>query len=58
MAIDKSIDSAQLDADLESVAVAIRAKGGTNVQLSFPAGFVSAVEALQDTLPPAEGCLF
>ena len=43
MALDKLVDSAQLDADLASVADAIRTKGGTSAQLSFPAGFVSAI---------------
>lgn len=33
-------------ADLTSVANAIRTKGGTSAQLAFPAGFVSAVEAI------------
>lgn len=33
-------------ADLTSVANAIRTKGGTSAQLSFPAGFVSAVQAI------------
>ena len=47
MAIDKSIDSAQLDADLASVANAIRTKGGTSAQLAFPAEFVSAIEAIE-----------
>ena len=47
MAIDKAINSAQLDADLTSVADAIRAKGGTSAALTFPAGFVSAVEAIE-----------
>lgn len=46
MAVDKLVDSTQLDADLTSVANAIRAKGGTSAQLAFPAGFVSAVEAI------------
>lgn len=46
MAVDKLVDSTQLDADLTSVANAIRAKGGTSGQLAFPAGFVSAVEAI------------
>lgn len=46
MAVDKLVDSAQLDADLTSVANAIRTKGGTSAQLAFPAGFVSAVEAI------------
>lgn len=46
MAVDKLVDSAQLDADLEDVADAIRAKGGTSASLAFPAGFVSAVQAI------------
>ena len=46
MAVDKLVDSAQLNADLTSVANAIRTKGGTSEQLAFPAGFVSAVEAI------------
>lgn len=32
------------DTDLQSVANAIRTKGGTSAQLTFPSGFVSAVE--------------
>ncbi len=43
MAIDKAVDSSQLDADLTSVANAIRTKGGTSASLTFPAGFVSAI---------------
>lgn len=35
------------DTELTSVADAIRTKGGTTEQLSFPAGFVSAVESIQ-----------
>lgn len=46
MALDKLVDSTQLDADLTSVANAIRAKGGTSAQLAFPAGFVSAIGAI------------
>lgn len=46
MAYDKAIDSAQLDADLTSVANAIRTKGGTSASLAFPAGFVSAIDAI------------
>ena len=46
MAIDKAVDSAQLDADLTTVANAIRTKGGTSADLAFPAGFVSAVQAI------------
>ena len=47
MAIDKLVDSTQLDSDLTSVANAIRNKGGTSAQLAFPAEFVSAVEAIE-----------
>lgn len=47
MAFDKVIDSAVLDANLTSVADAIRTKGGTSEQLSFPDGFVNAVEGIQ-----------
>ena len=43
MAVDKLVDSAQLDADLSLVADAIREKGGTSNELDFPSGFVSAV---------------
>ncbi|MDO4527418.1 MAG: hypothetical protein Q4C03_01375 [bacterium] len=46
MAVDKLVDSTQLDADLTSVANAIRTKGGTSSDLAFPAGFVSAVQAI------------
>lgn len=46
MAVDKLVDSAQLDADLTSVANAIRTKGGTSAQLAFPSGFVSAIGAI------------
>ncbi len=47
MALDKAVDSAQLNADLTAVADAIRTKGGTSAQLAFPDGFVSAVQAIQ-----------
>lgn len=46
MAVDKLVDSTQLDTDLTSVANAIRTKGGTSSQLAFPSGFVSAVQAI------------
>ena len=44
MALDKLVDSSQLDADLASVASAIRTRGSTSDPLAFPAGFVSAIE--------------
>lgn len=47
MAVDKLVDSTQLDADLTSVANAIRSKGGTSGTLAFPNGFISAVEAIE-----------
>ena len=43
MSVDKLVDSTQLDADLTSVADAIRAKSGGSGQLAFPAGFVSEI---------------
>lgn len=47
MSVDKLVDSTQLDADLTSVANAIRTKGGTSAQLAFPAEFVSAIEDIE-----------
>lgn len=52
MAVDKLVDSAQLDADLEDIADAIRTKGGTSAQMAFPAGFVSAVQAIPTGITP------
>ena len=46
MALDKLVDSTQLNTDLTSVANAIRTKGGTSAQLAFAQGFVSAIEAI------------
>lgn len=46
MAVDKLVDSAQLDSGLTQVANAIRTKGGTSESLAFPSGFVSAVESI------------
>lgn len=46
MALDKLVDSSQLDTDLTSVANAIRTKGGTSASLAFPADFISAIEAI------------
>ena len=43
MAVDKLVDSSQLDANLSLIADAIREKGGTSGRFSFPSGFVSAV---------------
>lgn len=46
MAIDKLVDSSQLDNDLTLVANAIRTKGGTSASLTFPGDFVSAINAI------------
>ena len=47
MALDKLVDSSQLDADLTSVANAIRAKSGGSGNLAFPAGFVSEIGGIE-----------
>ena len=47
MAYDKVIDSSALDANLASIAEAIRKKGGTTDQIVFPDGFISAIEAIE-----------
>lgn len=47
MAYDKVIDSSVLDANLTSVANAIRTKGGTTGNLAFPTGFVNAISAIE-----------
>lgn len=52
MAVDKLVDSTQLDTDLTAVADAIRTKGGTSAQMAFPAGFVSAVQNIQTGITP------
>ena len=46
MAVDKLVDSTQLDAGLTSVANAIRTKSGGSVSLAFPADFVSAINTI------------
>ena len=46
MSYDKIVDSTQLDADLSSIANAIRSKGGTSAGLTFPSGFVSAINGI------------
>ena len=43
MALDKLVDSTQLDNNLTRVANAIRAKSGGTGQLAFPSGFVSEI---------------
>lgn len=46
MALDKLVDSGQLNSDLTSVANAIRAKTGGSSQLVFPAEFVSEIGSI------------
>lgn len=46
MSVDKLVDSTQLDADLTSVADAIRAKTGGTADLQFPADFVSEIGSI------------
>lgn len=46
MSVDKLVDSTQLDTDLTAVANAIRIKGGTSASLTFPSGFVSAINTI------------
>lgn len=54
MALDKLVDSTALDNGLTTVANAIRTKGGTTAQLSFPDGMAEAIEDLPSGggLPP------
>lgn len=47
MANYRVVDADKLDADLTTVADAIRAKGGTSEKLAFPDGLVSAVEGIE-----------
>lgn len=47
MANYKVVDANRLDADMATVADAIRSKAGTEDALSFPDGFVSAVEGIE-----------
>lgn len=43
MAVDILVDSTQLNSGLTAVANAIRTKGGTSAQLSFPNGMAQAI---------------
>lgn len=47
MSENKLVNSTQLDTDITSIANAIRTKGGTSGSLTFPQGFVDAVEAIE-----------
>lgn len=46
----KVVNATQLDADLTSVANAIRTRGGTTEPMSFPNGMAEAVESIPDFL--------
>ena len=46
MALDKVVDSMALDGNLKNVANAIRTKGKTTASLTFPNGFISAIQAI------------
>ena len=47
MAIDKAIDSTQLNTDLTSIANAIREKAGLTDSFAFPEGFVQAIAGIE-----------
>ena len=47
MAYDKIVDGVQLDANLTSIANAIRGKNGASAQIPFPDGFVTAINMLE-----------
>jgi hypothetical protein len=47
MAFDKVIDSAQLEADLTTIANAIREKAGVSDNFNFPTGFAEAITAIE-----------
>lgn len=46
MAVDKLIDSAQLDSNLTTIANAILTKSGGSGQLAFPNGFISELQSI------------
>lgn len=52
MAVDKLVDSTQLDTDLSSIANAIRQKTGNETSLRFPADFISEILTLRPPLIP------
>ena len=46
MAVDKLVDSAQLESDLTDIADAIRAKTGKSTSMEFPGEFVSEIGSI------------
>lgn len=57
MANYKIVDADQLDADMATVADAIRAKGGTSDPLAWPDGYKTAVEAIAWDTSAEDGLL-
>lgn len=57
MANYKIVDADQLDADMATVANAIRAKGGTSDPLAWPAGYKAAVEAISGDTSMEDGLI-
>lgn len=55
MAYDKVVDSSVLNAGLTQIADAIRGKSGASDALSFPAGFVGAIEGLSGGINATAG---
>ena len=57
MAFDKVIDSAKLDADITTIADAIRAKAGTSGKMAFPNGMADAVRSIPSGGVTGQSCL-
>lgn len=53
MALDKLVDSSQLDSDLNDLANAILAKSNGRAPITFPAGFVTEVESIETGITPS-----
>lgn len=58
MAIDRVVDSALLDANLTTIADAIREKGETTAELAFPTGFVEAISAIETGLDTSDATAY
>lgn len=46
MALDKLVDSTELDSGLEDIANAIRVKSGGSNRLVFPTGFITEIQSI------------
>lgn len=55
MAYDKVVDSAQLDADLTSVASKIKEKAGVTDGITFPQGFLETLDGIEMGLTSING---